>query len=420
MKILVIGSGGREHALGWKIKQSSRCSELFFAPGNGGTSSLGTNVDIKADDIDGLVKFAKENNIGLTMAGPEIPLVLGVVDAFEAQGMRIFGPVRAGAMLEGSKVFCKEVMRCAGVPTADFEVFDDIDLAHAYIDRKGMPIVVKADGPAAGKGVVVAGKPEYAYDAAYDMLENRVFGAAGEKIVIEECLSGQEASIIAFMDRDTVLPLVVSQDHKRIYDNDQGPNTGGMGAYAPAPLVTDKMLERIKNEVFEPMRIEMQKRGVVFRGILYAGLMIDGEDINVLEFNVRFGDPETQVIIPKLKTDLVELMEKTIDDDLKSVQLEFDNRACITVVMASAGYPAYSDKGRVISGIVEAQNSGAVLFHAGTAWQNGNLVTDGGRVLAVTALGETLAGAKESAYAAVEKIVFEGMQYRSDIGAKAL
>ena len=420
MKILVIGSGGREHALGWKIKQSPRCGELFFAPGNGGTSALGTNLDIKVDDVAGLVKFAKENAIDLTMVGPEIPLVLGVVDEFEKEGLKACGPVKAGALLEGSKVFCKEVMQSAGVPTADFAVFENIDEAKKYIDQKELPIVVKADGLAAGKGVVVALTKEEAYDAIDSMLGDRVFGDAGDKIVIEDCLAGEEASIIAFVDKDTVVPMVVSQDHKRIFDGDKGPNTGGMGAYAPVPLVDKKMLERITLEVFEPMRKEMHKRGIVFRGILYAGLMIEDDIINVLEFNVRFGDPETQVIIPKLKTDLVDLIEKTVDDDLKSLIVEFDKRFCMTVVLASDGYPASSDKGQIISGIDEIIDNDVIVFHAGTAKKEKNIVTAGGRVLAVSALGEDFYQAKLKAYEAVEKIKFKGQQYRTDIGAKAL
>ena len=421
MKILLIGSGGREHALGWKIKQSPKCDEIFFAPGNGGTASLGTNLDIKVDDIDGLVKFAKNNNIDITMVGPEIPLVLGVVDAFDKEGLKVCGPVAGGALLEGSKVFCKEVMQSAGVPTAEFGVFDNIEEAKKYVDQKGAPIVVKADGLAAGKGVVVASTKEEAYEAIDTMLGDKIFGDAGDRLVIEECLKGEEASIIAFVDRDTVVPMVVSQDHKRIFNDDKGPNTGGMGAYAPAPLVDEKMLERIKTEVFEPMRKEMQSRGIIFRGILYAGLMIDGDKIGVLEFNVRFGDPETQVIIPKLKTDFIDLMEKTAEDDLKSLKVEFDQRFCMTVVLASGGYPASSDKGRVITGIDEAnKEDDVIVFHAGTIEKDGKIVTAGGRVLTVSALGNDFYQAKERAYSAVDKICFEGMQYRNDIGAKAL
>lgn len=421
MKVLIVGNGGREHALGWKISQSEQCEELYFAPGNGGTSDYGVSLDIAADDIKSLVKFAKRNDIDITMVGPEVPLAAGIVDAFEYAGLKICGPVMAGAKLEGSKVFCKQVMKAAGVPTADFGVFDDVAKAKEYVDKKGAPIVVKADGLAAGKGVVVASTKQEAYDAIDSMLGDKIFGDAGDQLVIEECLIGEEASIIAFVDQDTVLPMVVSQDHKRIFDDDKGPNTGGMGAYAPAPLVDKEMLDKIKAKVFEPMRKELQKRGITFRGILYAGLMINEGEIGVLEFNVRFGDPETQVILPKLKTDFIELMEKCATDDLKSINLEWDDRFCMTVVLASAGYPATSDKGRIITGIEEAEEDEDVMvFQAGTAMENGELVTAGGRVLAVSALGDDFYSAKEKAYAAVEKIKFEGMQYRKDIGAKAL
>lgn len=421
MNVLIVGSGGREHALGWKISQSPQCENLYFAPGNGGTSDYGVSLDIAADDIKSLVKFAKQNDIDITMVGPEVPLAGGIVDAFQYANLKVCGPVMAGAKLEGSKVFCKQVMKAAGVPTAAFEVFDDVAKAKAYVDKKGAPIVVKADGLAAGKGVVVASTKEEAYAAIDSMLGDKIFGEAGDQLVIEDCLVGEEASIIAFVDEDTVLPMVVSQDHKRIFDDDKGPNTGGMGAYAPAPMVDKDMLDLIKAKVFEPMRKEMQRRGIIFRGILYAGLMIDGDKLGVLEFNVRFGDPETQVILPKLKTDFIDLMLACASDDLKSVNLEWDDRFCMTVVLASAGYPASSSKGQVIEGIEEAEEDEDVMvFHAGTAMKNGELVTAGGRVLAVSALGEDFHQAKEKAYAAVNKIKFEGMQYRKDIGAKAL
>jgi len=421
MNILVIGSGGREHAIGWKIKQSPRCTKLYFAPGNGGTSSIGENVAIKADDVAGLVAFAKEKKIDLTMVGPEVALSAGVVDAFDAAGLKACGPVKAAAHLEASKVFCKQVMTEAGVPTAAYEVFTDAGKAKAYVTMKGTPIVVKADGLCAGKGVVVASSLAEAYEAIDEMLVKKVFGKAGETIVIEDCLKGEEASVFAFIDASAVVPIIVAQDHKRIFDDDKGPNTGGMGAYAPAPVVTPAMRERLLNEVFEPMRKAMLARGITYRGVLFGGLMIDGDTFGVLEFNARFGDPETEVIMPKMTSDFVDVMDAICNDRLSRTKVTFDDEFCMTVVIASAGYPASADKGRVIHGLTDAGKiPGVQIFHAGTAVKDGNTVTDGGRVLAVTAKGADFHEAKQRAYHAVERLCFDGMQYRKDIGAKAL
>jgi phosphoribosylamine--glycine ligase len=421
MNILVVGSGGREHALGWKIKQSPRCTKLYFAPGNGGTAALGENVAIKADDVAGLVAFAASHAIELTMVGPEVALSAGVVDAFDAAGLKACGPVKAAAHLEASKVFCKQVMTDAGVPTAAYEVFTDAAQAKAYVTKKGAPIVVKADGLCAGKGVVVASSVAQAHEAIDEMLVKKVFGKAGETIVIEDCLKGEEASVFAFIDASAVVPMVVAQDHKRIFDDDKGPNTGGMGAYAPAPVVTPAMFARMQREVFEPMRKTMLAKGVTYRGILFAGLMIDGDDYGVLEFNARFGDPETEVLMPKLTSDLVDILEAICDDRLATTKVEFDDDFCMTVVIASAGYPASADKGRVIHGLFDAGKvPGVQIFHAGTTVKDGQAVTDGGRVLAVTAKGKDFYEARRHAYHAVERICFEGMQFRKDIGAKAV
>ena len=421
MNILVIGSGGREHALGWKIKQSPKCTKLYFAPGNGGTSSIGENVAIKADDVAGLVAFAKEKRIDLTMVGPEVALSAGVVDAFEAAGLKACGPVKAAAHLEASKVFCKQVMTEAGVPTAAYEVFTDADKAKAYVTKRGAPIVVKADGLCAGKGVVVASTVAEAHEAIDEMLVKKVFGAAGETIVIEDCLKGEEASVFAFIDKSAVVPLIVAQDHKRIFDDDKGPNTGGMGAYAPAPVVSPAMYKRLLTEVFEPMRKALLARGVTYRGVLFGGLMIDGEKFGVLEFNARFGDPETEVIMPKMTSDIVDHIAAICEDRLDKEAVTFDDDFCMTVVVASAGYPASADKGRVIHGLPDAVTvPGVQVFHAGTAVKDGRTVTDGGRVLAVTAKGKDFHEAKSRAYHAVERLCFDGMQFRKDIGAKAL
>ncbi|MCF7908883.1 MAG: phosphoribosylamine--glycine ligase [Candidatus Omnitrophica bacterium] len=420
MKVLVIGSGGREHCLAWKLSQSALVDKLYCAPGNGGTVLLAENLDISATDIESLLKFAKTEKIDLTVVGPEAPLVKGIVDQFESQGLKIFGPRKDLARLEGSKVFSKEMMRKFSVPTADFEVFDSPDKAKEYIDRKGAPIVIKADGLAAGKGVIVARTQDEAKDAIDMIMVDRKFGSAGYRVIIEDCLKGQEASILIFSDGETILPLVSSQDHKAAFDGDKGPNTGGMGAYSPAPLVNDQLLKKIIDQVFKPLIDGLRAEGKPYRGILYAGLMIKDEEISVLEFNVRFGDPETQAILPKLKSDLFEIMLKTAEGRLNGVNLEWDERFCLCVVLASGGYPGNYEKFKEITGLEKLENREDVfVFHAGTKF-NQKLLTSGGRVLGVVGLGDTIKDAQIKAYQAIDDIQFDKMFYRKDIGDKAL
>ena len=421
MKVLVIGSGGREHALVWKISQSKKVDRIFCAPGNGGIREIAELVDIKIDDIDSLLRFAKENNIDLTLVGPEIPLVKGIVDRFEKEGLKIFGPAKELAMLEGSKVFAKETMRKFGVPTADFAVFSDPDKAKRYLKKKGVPIVVKADGLAAGKGVIVAQSVEEADAAIDDILVKKIFGAAGDRIILEDCLVGEEASILVFSDGKNIAPLVSSQDHKRIFDNDKGPNTGGMGAYSPAPVVSGKLFDEIIDRVFRPVIDGLAAEGKIYKGVLYAGIMITRSGPMTLEFNVRFGDPETQAIVPRLKSDLVDVALACIDGTLGNIKLEWDDRACLCVVCASKGYPGPYEKHREISGLKEAKNiENSVVFHAGTISENGKIFTSGGRVLGVTGLGEDIRSAKDAAYRAIGKIKFDGIYCRSDIGYRAI
>jgi len=425
MKVLVVGAGGREHCLAWKIGQSSLVKELYCAPGNGGTSLIARNVDIKATDIDGLLDFALKNNIDLTVVGPEAPLVSGIVDRFEENRLKIFGPKKDASILEGSKVFAKNIMRKFNIPTADFEVFDDASLAKDYVRKKGTPIVIKADGLAAGKGVIVARSEKEAQEAIDSIMVHKKFGVSGERIVIEDCLVGEEASILAFTDGESVLPLVSSQDHKPVFDNDEGPNTGGMGAYAPAPVVSSEIFKKVKKEIFYPLIRGLKKEGRVYKGIVYAGLMIKDNQPYVLEFNVRFGDPETQAILPKLKTDLVEVILSVIDNGLDNIELEWDERVCICVVLASGGYPASYQKGKEIRGLKDIErNKNIFVFHAGTMIEKIDgkevFLTNGGRVLNVVGLGPHIREAQNTVYEAVKKIYFEGMHYRHDIGRRAL
>ncbi|MDD5692102.1 MAG: phosphoribosylamine--glycine ligase [Candidatus Omnitrophica bacterium] len=422
MKILVVGSGGREHALVWKIAQSKLVTKIFCAPGNGGISQLAECVDIKADDIPGLLDFARRENIDLTVAGPEASLVAGIADEFAKYKLPVFGPRKRAAMLEESKAFAKQVMMHYGVPTAGFRVFVDIAEAKKHIGARGAPCVVKADGLAQGKGVIVAKSIQEANRAATAMLENRVFGDAGKRIIVEDCLEGQEASILCFTDSKVIVPLVTSQDHKRIFDNDLGPNTGGMGAYSPAPVVTKELFDEITKKVFSRMIAGLNAEGIEYRGILYAGIMLTKTGPQVLEFNVRFGDPETQAILPRLKTDLVEVMLAVANQKLSSFPvLEWDDRACVCVVCAAKGYPGEYTKDKEITGLDEAAKlEDVVVFHAGTKKAGDKIVTSGGRVLGVTGLGATIKDAISKAYSAVSKIHFEGMQYRRDIGRKAI
>jgi len=425
MRVLVIGSGGREHALVWKIAQSKLADKIFCASGNGGISKIAECMDIKADDIPALLDFAKKEKMDLTVVGPEAPLSSGIVDEFNNNGLNIFGPDKKAARLEASKVFSKELMAKYGVPTADFKIFDNADEAKKYIEKMGAPCVVKADGLAQGKGVVVAKTTDEAKEAVTLIMQEKVFGEAGRRIIIEECLEGQEASIIVLIDSRGVIPLASSQDHKRVFDNDSGSNTGGMGAYSPAPIVTEGLFKEILYKVIYRTIDGLAKEGIVYKGVLYAGIMVTKDGPKVLEFNVRFGDPETQAILPRLRSDLLEAMlavsNEKLDKVIKAGGLSWHNRACVSVVCASGGYPGNYEKGKLISGLDEAEKiPGVVVFHAGTKQQDNKYFTSGGRVLGVTGLGDTINEAIKTAYQGVDKIHFEGMHYRHDIGRKAV
>ena len=423
MNILVVGNGGREHALAWKITQSPRADRVFVAPGNAGTDFDGENVDIQPHDFPALIRFAKENEVGLCVVGPESPLAAGIVDAFEEAGLRAFGPHRAAAELEASKVFCKDLLRHADVPTADYQTFANPDDALKFLkDREDVPVVVKADGLAAGKGVVVCSGRDEALRAVEHIARQKAFGHAGDRLVIEERLDGQEASVLAITDGQTIVTLQPAQDHKAAFDGDTGPNTGGMGAYCPAPLVDDQMLHWIEEHVLVPTVHAMKRARRPFRGVLYAGLMITKQGPKVLEFNVRFGDPESQPLLMRLRSDLVDVLEATVEGRLDQIgPLDWDPRPAVCVVMASQGYPAEYTKGHTIRGLGDADLLPDVkVFHAGTALSNGNVVTAGGRVLNVTALGESIAKAKLNAYRAVKCIRWPGAWCRKDISDKAL
>jgi len=423
MKILVIGSGGREHALAWKLAQSPRVSEVIVAPGNAGSATEGKcrNAAVKVSDIDGLLKLAQDEAVGLTVVGPEVPLVLGVVDRFREAGLRIFGPSAAAAQLEGSKAFAKDFLARHGIPTAYYAVHTEVDAALAYLHEKGAPIVIKADGLAAGKGVIVAMTMEEAEAAVHDMLSGNAFGDAGARVVIEEFLEGEEASFISMVDGRIALPMATSQDHKRVGDGDTGPNTGGMGAYSPAPVVTPDVHARVMREVVEPTVAGMIADGVPFTGFLYAGLMIDAEGApKVIEFNVRFGDPETQPVMLRLQSDLVDLVEAAIDGALAGVEAQWDPRPSLGVVLAAKPYPETPITGDVISGLADVPAS-AKVFHAGTALDaDGNVVSAGGRVLCVAALGDSVGDAQKHAYAGVAKIHWANEFHRNDIGWRAI
>ncbi|HEY3965937.1 MAG TPA: phosphoribosylamine--glycine ligase [Planctomycetaceae bacterium] len=422
MKVLVVGHGGREHALVWKLAQSPTVSKVFCAPGNAGTAVDGINVDIGATNIDGLLKFAKAEDIGLTVVGPEAALVAGIVDAFEAAGLRIFGPSRLAAELEGSKVFAKDLLRQSTIPTAEAQIFSDAETAEAYIaDREEVALVVKADGLAAGKGVTVCANKAVALDAVKRIMRQKEFGEAGKRVIIEERLDGEEASILALTDGSTIVPLETSQDHKAAFDEDRGPNTGGMGAYSPAPLITPALMDQIIGQILVPTVHAMKKRGRPFKGVLYAGVMITHQGPKVLEFNTRFGDPEAQPLLMRLKTDLAPLLVAIADGTLdQHPPLEWDPRPAVCVVMAAAGYPGEYEKGSVIRGLEEAARlSNVKVFHAGTELRGGQPVTSGGRVLGVTALGDNISDAKLRAYQAVKCIRWDGAWCRHDISDKA-
>ena len=419
MKVLVVGSGGREHALCWKIAQRPD-TEIYVAPGNIGMVDVATLVNIKVDDIAGLVDFAKAEGIDLTVVGPELPLTLGIVDAFQEAGLACFGPNKAAAKLEGSKAFSKELMKKYGIPTAAFDTFTDVEKAKAFVDEIGVPCVVKADGLAAGKGVIICMTREEADKAIEDMLTDHAFGDARATIVIEEYMVGPEVSVLAFADGKTVLPMVSAQDHKRIFDGDKGPNTGGMGAYSPAPVYTEALSTEVNKTIIEPTIAAMAAEGTPFTGILYTGLMLTEKGPRVLEYNVRFGDPETQPIMVRMKSDIVALFQACVDGKLDEATLEWHDEAAVCVIMASGGYPASSEKGVPIHGLDDIAAEEAIVFHSGTAEKDGEIVTNGGRVLGVTAKDATIKGAIDKAYAAVEKINFDHMQFRRDIGARAL
>jgi phosphoribosylamine--glycine ligase len=428
MRVLVIGSGGREHALVWKIAQSKLVDKIFCAPGNGGISKTAECIDIKAEDIPALLEFAKKEKIDLTVIGPEAPLARGIVDEFQNYKLRIFGPRRLASQLEASKVFAKELMAKYNVPTADFQIFNDADEAKKYIDEIGAPCVVKADGLAQGKGVIVAKTVDEAKKVVKSIMEDKIFGDSGNRVIIEDCLEGQEASIIVITDSKAVVPLASSQDHKRVFDGDSGPNTGGMGAYSPAPVVTETLFKEILEKIIHRTIGGLVKEGIDYQGALYAGIMITKDGPKVLEFNVRFGDPENQAIMPRLKSDLVEVMLATTEGKLSrfSHGLNWDSRACVCVVCASGGYPGEYEKGKEIFGLDEAAKmKDIVVFHAGTKkliTHNSKLrtITNGGRVLGVTGLGNTIKEAIDKTYQAVDKIHFAGMHYRRDIGYRAL
>ena len=421
MKILVIGGGGREHALVWKLSQSPKVKEIYCAPGNAGIANLAECIEIRPDNLTGFLNFAKSHKIDLTVVGPELPLALGVVDEFQRAGLRIFGPTKAAAMIESSKIYAKQFMKTYHIPTAKAHSFDSIEKALGYARQQELPLVIKADGLAAGKGVMIAHTLAQAEESIGQMMHSRVFGSAGEKIVIEAFLTGEEATILAFTDGRGVSLLPASQDHKRLGDGDQGANTGGMGAYAPAPVVTPEIQGQVLRHIVKPTLHGLAEEGCPYKGVLYFGLMICKEGPRVLEFNCRFGDPEAQVVLPLLDSDLVDILEAVIDERLDQVTIRLKALAAICVVLASSGYPEESPQGFPVKGLKLAQKlKDVLLFHAGTALRNDRVVTHGGRVLGVTALGADLRSARDRAYKAIAKIDFEGMQYRKDIAARAL
>lgn len=421
-KVLVIGSGGREHALVWKLSQSPELEKIYAAPGNPGIAELAECIDISADNIDGLLDFARKQQIDLTVVGPEAPLILGIADRFQEEGLLIFGPSQAAARLEGSKVFSKDIFRKYSIPTAEYESFDDIDAARSYVRNytdKGQAVVVKADGLAAGKGVVVAENYDEASAALNSIMKDKNFGQAGDKVVVEECLIGEELSFFAISDGNNFVPVMAAQDHKRVFDNDQGPNTGGMGAYSNPPIYTAELKETIENDVIKPTIEAMKAEGCSYQGVLYAGFMITAEGPKVLEYNVRFGDPETQILMPMIKGDLFPVLEAAAQGNLGACTLEVNNGACVGVVLASGGYPGSYEKGKVIEGL-ESLDEESIVFHAGSSRKDGKLLTAGGRVLCVVSHGESIKNAVDKVYQQVEKIHFSDMHYRRDIAAKAL
>ncbi|UCD71927.1 MAG: phosphoribosylamine--glycine ligase [Syntrophobacterales bacterium] len=421
MKVMIVGSGGREHSLVWKIGQSPRVSKLFCAPGNAGIAQMAECIDIPVTDLEALAAFADKSGVDLTVVGPEVPLTMGVVDFFEERGLRIFGPHKDAAEIEGSKVFCKELMSKYGIPTAQFQAFKERNEAAEYVEHIGAPVVVKADGLAAGKGVIPSMTKEDALEALNKIMVERAFGDAGKRVVIEEFLIGEEASFIVLTDGETVVPFASSQDHKPIYDGDRGPNTGGMGAYSPAPVVTEEVHKKIMDEIMIPITKGMASEGRPYRGVLYGGLMIKDGQVKVLEFNARFGDPENQPIMMRMRGDIIPLLEACIDGNLQKGSIDWDPRWAVCVVMASKGYPGSYEKNKVIQGLDRVMKREDVfVFHAGTARAGEDIVTNGGRVIGVTALGEDARRAIDLAYSAARKIKWDGVYFRSDIGKRAL
>jgi phosphoribosylamine---glycine ligase len=418
MKVLIIGGGGREHAIAWKLSQSSKVSKIYCAPGNAGIAELAECVPIAATDIEALADFAATNQIDLTFVGPEDPLLLGIVNLFEKRGLSVFGPKKEAAIIEGSKSFAKDLMKKYQIPTAAYETFTDYESALSYLHQVGAPIVIKADGLAAGKGVIVAMSMEEAEQALHDMMQDEVFGSAGATVVIEEFLQGEEMTLLSFVDGKNVKQMETSQDHKAVFNGNQGPNTGGMGTYSPVSHIPQPLVEDIMKDIVKPAVAAMAAEGRPFSGILYTGLMLTEKGPKVIEFNARFGDPETQVILPRLKTDLMDIFLACVSGGLDQLQLEWSEQAAVCVIMASAGYPGPYEKGEVITGL-ETQSENTVVFHSGTAKENGQVVTNGGRVLGVTAIGDTIEMARSGAYAAVNQIHFDGAHYRTDIAASA-
>lgn len=420
MKVLVVGSGGREHALVWKISQSPKVDKIYCAPGNGGISELAECVDIKAMDFDGLVKFAKEHAVDLTVIGPDDPLVMGIVDAFEAAGLRVFGPSKAAAIIEGSKVYSKELMKKYNIPTAEYEVFDNSEAAIFAIRQKNTyPTVIKAEGLALGKGVIIAEDFAQAEAAVHEIMDEKVFGDAGSRVVVEEFLTGPEVSVLAFTDGKTIVPMVSAQDHKRAYDHDKGPNTGGMGTFSPSRQYDKAKQDETMERILKPTVAALNAEGRTFRGIIFFGLMMTKHGVKVIEYNARFGDPETQVVLPRLKTDIVDIFEAVIDGRLSEIDISWQDNAAVCVVAASGGYPKTYQTGYPISGLdALKQESGIVVFHAGTKKDGANYVTAGGRVLGVVGTANTLDDAIQTAYAGIKQIHFTDMHYRKDIGIK--
>jgi len=415
MKVLVVGSGGREHAIVWKLSRSSRVDKIYCAPGNGGISELAECLDIGVLDTESIIKACKDKNIDLVVVAPDDPLAMGMVNELTKAGIRAFGPTREAALIESSKSFSKSLMKKYGIPTAGFETFDDVNKAMEYIRTQKYPLVVKADGLALGKGVIICNSEEEAREAVITIMERKKFGDAGKVIVIEEFLTGQEVSILSFTDGKTIVPMVSAQDHKRVFDGDKGPNTGGMGAFSPSSVYTEKMAEICMNRIFRPTIEAMNKEGRTFKGVLYFGLIITEDGPRVLEYNARFGDPETQVVLPRLKNDLLDIIEAVIDERLDEIKIEWDDSACLCVIMASEGYPQEYRKGLKITGLDSVEDD-IIVFHAGTKKAGNEYFTNGGRVLGVTALGKSLKEARDKAYNAVSRIHFEGAHYRRDIG----